>query len=206
MPPTIIIVMDTSLRMLEDGNGNFYDPTFYKVSRRSAVMGAFPNIDTATTKTYRRMYTQPAVRGVAGKYTADSIARDRGGLGSGESADLEQRERRRVSGPDALQHREAAAWRRPSGENAGSTYRWGADPPAAEDAGVARVAELRQARGRSCAAAQAVYSDTHPCNASGGAGNYAIYAPSVTAASYAQATAPAGTVMVTPAANTASAS
>ena len=30
VPPTVIIVVDTSLRMLEDGNGNFYDPNFYK--------------------------------------------------------------------------------------------------------------------------------------------------------------------------------
>ena len=26
VPPTVIIVMDTSLQMLEDGSGNFYDP------------------------------------------------------------------------------------------------------------------------------------------------------------------------------------
>ena len=29
VPPTVIIVVDTSLRMLEDGNGNFYDPNIY---------------------------------------------------------------------------------------------------------------------------------------------------------------------------------
>ena len=53
------------------------------------------------------------------------------------------------------------------------------------------------------AAAQAGYSDLTPCNA-GVAGQFAIYAPKVTAASFAQATAPAGTVMVTPGSNTAS--
>jgi len=26
VPPTVILVVDTSLRMLEDGTGNFYDP------------------------------------------------------------------------------------------------------------------------------------------------------------------------------------
>ena len=26
VPPTVIVVMDTSMRMLEDGSGNFYDP------------------------------------------------------------------------------------------------------------------------------------------------------------------------------------
>ena len=29
VPPTVIIVVDTSLQMLEDGNGNFYDPDVY---------------------------------------------------------------------------------------------------------------------------------------------------------------------------------
>ena len=29
VPPTVIIVVDTSLRMLEDGNGNYYDPVVY---------------------------------------------------------------------------------------------------------------------------------------------------------------------------------
>ena len=52
------------------------------------------------------------------------------------------------------------------------------------------------------AAAQSVYQDVAPC-AAGGAGQYAIYAPSVAASSYAQSTAPAGTVMITPASATA---
>ena len=29
VPPTVIIVVDTSLEMLQDGNGKFYDPGFY---------------------------------------------------------------------------------------------------------------------------------------------------------------------------------
>ena len=53
-------------------------------------------------------------------------------------------------------------------------------------------------------ATQSLLRDTNPCNASGGSGHYGMYAPSVSAASYAQTTAPAGTVMVAPAANTAS--
>src|SRR5262249_12954910 len=51
-------------------------------------------------------------------------------------------------------------------------------------------------------ATQALFRDTNPCNASGGAGNYGMYAPSVAPASYAQTTAPAGTVMAAPRANT----
>src|SRR6476469_11255440 len=56
VPPTVIVVFDTSMRMLEDGNSNFYDPNFYRVSDDLAVMPAFPNINTTTTKTYRRVY------------------------------------------------------------------------------------------------------------------------------------------------------
>ena len=41
VPPTVIVVMDTSLAMLEDGAGNFYDPSFYKVADDPTVMGAF---------------------------------------------------------------------------------------------------------------------------------------------------------------------
>lgn len=47
------------------------------------------------------------------------------------------------------------------------------------------------------------YGDTTPCNATG-LGRYGIWAPIVDQASYAQSSAPSGTVMVTPAANTAS--
>src|SRR5438132_68928 len=56
VPPTVIVVFDTSMRMLEDGNGNWYDPNFYRVSDDPAVMPAFPGINTVTTKTYRRTY------------------------------------------------------------------------------------------------------------------------------------------------------
>ena len=47
VPPTVIVVFDTSMRMLDDGSGNVYDPNFYKVSDDAAVMSAFPNIATA---------------------------------------------------------------------------------------------------------------------------------------------------------------
>ena len=56
VPPTVIVVFDTSMRMLEDGSGNWYDPNFYVASSDAAVLPAFPNISAATTKTYRRVY------------------------------------------------------------------------------------------------------------------------------------------------------
>src|SRR6476620_2223112 len=72
VPQTVIVVMDTSLRMLEDGNGNFYDPNFYKVADDPAVMGAFAAVGTA--KTYRRIYKNLQYAASPGKYTADSIS------------------------------------------------------------------------------------------------------------------------------------
>ena len=38
VPPTVIVVFDTSLRMLDDGQGNVYDPFFYSATTDPAVM------------------------------------------------------------------------------------------------------------------------------------------------------------------------
>jgi hypothetical protein len=201
VPPTVIIVMDTSLRMLEDGNGTFYDPNYYKVSDDAAVMGAFPNIDTVTTKTYRRTYSNLQYASSPGKYTASSIAAIAAAwdpanpLTSTNAADQAYLDPTRYS----IAKRGVAA---AVGENAGSAYRWGLlrlrqKSPAWR---VPPDCDLPVAVGD---ASQAVYQDLSPCNA-GGAGDFGIYAPSVTAASFAQTTAPAGTVMVTPGGNTAS--
>jgi hypothetical protein len=73
VPPTVIVVFDTSLRMLDDGSGNLYDPNFYKVADDALVMSAFPNISAATTKTYRRVYRNLQFASMP-KFTADSIA------------------------------------------------------------------------------------------------------------------------------------
>jgi hypothetical protein len=73
VPPTVIVVFDTSMRMLEDGSGNWYDPNFYRVSDDPGVMPAFPSINTITTKTYRRVYKNLQAVAAPGKYTADNI-------------------------------------------------------------------------------------------------------------------------------------
>ena len=86
-------------------------------------------------------------------------------------------------------------------ENSGSAFA-GTDPPPAANTGVANLAQLRQARPAQ-RLVQSLYADSNPCNA-GGIGKFGVYAPSVAQASYAQSAAPAGTVMVTPAANTGS--
>ena len=163
VPPTVIVVFDTSMRMLEDGNGNWYDPNFYRVADDPAVMPAFSNINTLTTKTYRRTYKNLTVVASPGKYTADSITATAAvwdpanALTSNAAADL------RVPEQHALQHREVAGSRRPLRENGSSTFRWG-------------LLKLRQSTpawrtGANCDkpvvltdAPQALYRDTNPCN------------------------------------------
>jgi hypothetical protein len=204
VPPTVIIVVDTSLRMLDDGSGNVYDPFFYSTSADPAVMGAFPNINTATTKTYRRVFKNlqydNALLGGA-RYTADTIAAvpavwdPANALTSNSPTDLAFLDPTRYgitkAGIDAA-----------VSENAGSSFRWG-------------LVKLRQRTpqwrtGANCEkpvtvgdASQSGFGDKAPCDASGMLSKgYGIYVPSVTAANFTLETTPAGTVMVTPADNT----
>ena len=202
VPPTVIVVFDTSMRMLEDGSGNWYDPNFYVVSSDAAVMPAFSNINTATTKTYRRVYRNLQSVAAPGKYTADSIAATAAvwdpanALTSNSASDVAFLNSNTRYGI-AKQGLSAAV-----AENSGSTFRWG-------------LIKLRQntpvwRTGANCDkpvlvsdASQLLYRDTNPCLASAALGNYAMYSPSVAAPNYSLAAAPAGTVVVTPAANTA---
>src|SRR5688572_14241690 len=73
VPPTVIIVMDTSLRMLEDGNGNYHDPNTYSSTADPAVMAAFPNVNAATQPYYRRVYRTVTYDPSPGRYAAASI-------------------------------------------------------------------------------------------------------------------------------------
>ena len=192
VPPTVIIVVDTSLRTLEDGSGNFYDPIAYSSTSDPAVMAAFPNITPATQPYYKRILRTLTFDPSPGRYTASTITAIAATGNAATDAALMNPTRWAI-----MRQGIAAA----VSENAGAAYRWGLirlrqKTPAWRTSGNCdkplRVTD----------AFQALYSDTNPCNA--GTGRYGIYAPSVAAASYAQSSAPAGTVMVTPAANTAS--
>jgi hypothetical protein len=199
VPPTIIVVMDTSLRMLEDGSGNFYDPNFYKVSDDTTVMGAFPNIDTATTKTYRRIYKNLQYSTGGTKYGADEIVASAAAWDPANAATLNAASDVAFMDPTRYAIAKAGLAAAVS-ENAGSTYRWGLIRLRQRNPAW-RVSPNCEAPVVPGSSAQAAYRDTNPCNA-GSAGRYGIYTPSVTAASYAQSTAPSGTVMVTPASGT----
>ncbi len=199
VPPTVIVVFDTSVRMLEDGSGNFYDPSFYRVADDAAVMSAFPNINVATTKTYRRVYRNLAEGGSGVRFTADTIAATpavwdpANSLTSNNAQDLAFLNNTRYN--IAKQGLAAAI-----NENATSA-RWGLikirqNSPAWRASGNCDKPVVVSD------ASQLLYRDSSPCSA-GGLGNYAIYDPSVGAANYSNAAAPAGTVVVAPAPNTA---
>ncbi len=196
VPPTVIVVFDTSMRMLEDGSGNWYDPNFYVVADDPGVMPAFSGIGAA--KTYRRVYRNLQSASAPGKYTADTIATTAAvwdpanALTSNAAADLLFLNPTRYN--IAKQGLSAAV-----AENTSS--RWG-------------VVKLRQnlPQWRTSAncdkpvqvsdLSQSLYKDANPCN-TGVWGSYGIDAPSVAVPNYSLGSAPAGTVVVTPAANTA---
>ena len=203
VPPTVIIVVDTSLRMLDDGQGNFYDPFFYSTTDDSAVMGAFPNINAGTTKTYRRIYRNLQYNNMLGeRYSADSITAvpavwdPASALTSNSPADVAFLDPTRYAITKAGIDLAVS-------DNAGSNFRWG-------------VVKLRQRSPQwrtssNCEKPVAVtdsvqddYGDKTPCDATGLLNKrYGIYAPSVGAPNHSMTSAPAGTVVITPADNTA---
>ncbi|HKE94754.1 MAG TPA: hypothetical protein VKB34_10635, partial [Povalibacter sp.] len=197
VPPTVIVVFDTSMQMLDDGNGNWYDPNFYVVSDDPGVMPAFSGVGAAA-KTYRRIYRNLQSAAAPGKYTADTIAATgavwdpANALTSNAPADLLFLNPTRYN--IAKQGLAAAV-----AENA-TTTRWG-------------VVKLRQSlpqwrSGANCDKpvqvsdlSQLLYKDSNPCNTTA-FGAYGIYAPSVAVPSYSLGGSPAGPV-VTPGPNTA---
>lgn len=186
VPPTVIIVVDTSMRMLEDGAGNYYDPTVYSSTADPTVMGAFPNIDPSTMPSYRRMYRNVVYEVSPGRYSVDTIvAVPATGAAAGD-AFLEPTRW-------SIAKRGIAA---AVGDNAGGTFRWGLIR-LRQRSPAWRVAPNCDKPVRVNDLSQALYSDSTPCNA--GLSKFGIYAPSVTAASYAQTAPPGGTIMVTPA-------
>lgn len=196
VPPTVIVVFDTSMRMLDDGSGNWYDPNFYVVSDDPGVMPAFSGIGTA--RTYRRVYRTLQSAAAPGKYTAANIATTAAvwdpsnALTSNAPSDLLFLNPTRYN--IAKQGLSAAV-----AENGSS--RWG-------------LVKLRQNLpqwrvGANCDKpvqvsdlTQALYKDSNPCN-TGVLGSYGIDVPSVAVPNYSLGSAPAGTVVVTPGASTA---
>lgn len=202
IPPTIILAVDTSLRMLEDGNGSFYDPVFYKTLDDPAVATALG----VTSATYRRKYLNlryESVVDASTKFETQDIVGvpqvwdPSNPLTSNAPSDVA------FLAPTRLEIAKAGI-KQAVQENGTWPYRWG-------------LVKLRQSspawrQSPSCDKPVRVtgnvaltgVGDVNPCNANG-SGKFGIYIPSVTAPNYSLTSPPAGTVMVTPGASTASA-
>ncbi len=211
VPPTVIIVLDTSLAMLQDGSGNLYDPGFYSRTADPAVMASFSNITSGVT--YRRILKGFAYSST-GKYTATTISAVPATWDPSNPATLNaSADIAGFLGPTRYQIARIGIAQAVN-ENNSATARWGlirlrqkspswrSTPGGASTGGndcdkpVTVSDPLQIARG-----------DSTPCNA-GGLGKYVTHIPKVgnggaSDASYAQSSAPSGTVVVTPAANTA---
>ncbi len=214
VPPTVIIVVDTSLEMLQDGNGKFYDPGFYSRTADPSVSTALSV--PAAAVTYRRIF-EGFTYSATGKYQTTKITAVAATWDPSNPATANSPNDYAVYFAPTRYQIAKDGIAQAVGENNSAIARWG-------------LVRLRQkspawrstpgASGPSLGsndcdkpvadtfALQLSAGDTTPCNA-GGLGKYATYAPKVnnggaSDASYAQTSAPAGTVMVTPAANTAS--
>jgi hypothetical protein len=201
MPPNVIVVLDTSLRMQEDLNGYYYDPTYYAVVDDPLVASAL-NVP-AGTATYRRKYLDLQWSG-----TQDAshrfIARDIVGV----PAVWDPTNPATANAPADLAFLDATrlgiAKRgilQAVGENAGATYRWGLiktrqNAPAWRES--PKCDKPVEITGN---AALQLLRDSSPCSA-GNVGSYAIYDPSVDAPNYSVNTS--GRVIAT-AANTSAA-
>ena len=172
VPPTVIIVVDTSMRMLEDGIGNYYDPNEYTVSQDPVVANAL-NVATATR--YRRQYSSlqyENIQDANSKFTAVNIRATPDTSPTYGSFYAATR----------LEIAKAAIDRAVS-ENAGATYRWGLIK-LRQQSPAWRVSPNCDKPVRVTGnATLALVNDSSPCNA-GSSGKFGIYAPSVGAPNY----------------------
>ncbi len=199
IPPTVIVVVDTSREMLEDGDGFYYDPLFYTAADDPAVAAALG----VTSVTYRRKYRNldfEAVIDAANKYTADDIQAvgmlwdPSNALTSNAPADLafmgNTRYRMATKGL-------AQAVR----ENDRTTFRWGLMKLRQNGAAWRTPPGCDQPVRVTFNLALQAINDSNPCS-TGVPGRYGVYAPSVAGPSYDIAAGPADSVKVAAAANT----
>ena len=174
VPPTVIVAFDTSLAMLEDGTGVYYDTNTYSVSSDPTVAAAF-GLDTALHRTYRRKYV-----GLQYETVQDSSRK-------WEAVDI-------VAVPDSSPAY-ATFWdptrfeiakrglAQAAAENSSATFRWGLVKHR-QDSPAWRVSPSCDKPVRVTGNAALVgASDSNPCNA-GATGRYGVYPPQVNNPNY----------------------
>jgi hypothetical protein len=192
VPPTVIIVVDTSLRMLEDGNGNFYDPADYVTANDLTVATA---LNAAGSTKYRRIYSNLQYENqvdTTTKFEAVDITAVTDT--SPGYASFYNSTRLEIAKSGIYQA---------VGENKGSVYRWGLIKLRQSSPAWRVYPDCDKPVRITGNATLATLSDSSPCNV-GGFGKFGIYAPTVSSANYLIETPyGGGALMVTPAANTA---
>jgi hypothetical protein len=198
VPPTVIVVLDTSMRMMEDGNGFYYDPNTYTVGQDAAAATAM-GLTPVLHNTYRRKYKSLQYENVqdsATKFEALDILAVPNTAAEYATFFSSTRLEMAKSGIDLA-----------VSANAGAQYRWG-------------LIKLRQTnpawrvspncdkpvRITANGALSGSAGDTNPCNAGGGGGKFGLYVPTVASSNYSNETQYGGGArVITPAANTSAA-
>ncbi len=172
VPARVIVVLDNSFRMLEDGDENYYDPMTYNTGDDGNIANAFSSGPTGLT--YRRIYEDvefTAVQDATQKYTADSFT----AVMDVNSAYAD------FWAPTRLEIAKAGI-ARAVGDNIGSRYHWGLvtlrqNNPAWRVLGDCdKPVALSDHQG---------LRDSNPCDVAGN-GNFGIYAPIIGGPNYAQ--------------------
>ena len=194
IPPTVIVVVDTSIRMMEDGDGYYYDPNTYTSASDPSVSAAL-GVDTALAAQYRRKIKNlqyENVQDAATKFEAEDIlavpSNSSAFAGFYSATRLEMAK----SGIDLA-----------VSANSGSTYRWGLIKLRQNNPAWRTSPNCDKPIRVTGNASLALLSDTNPCNA-GNSGRYGAYVPTVTgSANYSIETQYGGGArVVAPAANT----
>jgi hypothetical protein len=203
MPPNVIIVLDTSLRMMEDVNGYYYDPNFYVVADDPAVATAL-NLPVGTV-TYRRKYLRlqwSGTQDVSNRFVASDILAVPAVYDPANPATANAPADLAYLNPTRLGIARSGILQA-IGENAGATYRWGLVKTRQNNPAwrlSPRCDKPVEITGN--ATLQAV-KDSNPCSV-GSVGRFGIYDPSVDTPNY-TVTSGVGAVPVQTAANTAAA-
>ncbi len=137
VPPTVIIVVDTSLRMMEDGSGNYYDPVEYTTASDPVVSTA---LGVSGAPRYRRIYRNlqyESVVDASSKFEATDITARRQ-----HRARLLQFLQQHPVGDGESRYQAGGRRERRCRVSLGITQ------AAPDDAGLAGIAELRQTRSR----------------------------------------------------------
>jgi hypothetical protein len=192
VPPTVIIVVDTSMRMLEDGLGNYYDPNDYLVSNDPTVASAL-NVATATR--YRRTYVNLQFENVQDPNTKFVVTNIRATADTAATYSTFYNSTR-------LEMVKAGIDKAVS-ENAGTAYRWGLIR-LRQQSPTWRVSPNCDKPVRVTGnAALMTINDSSPCN-TGSSNRFGIYVPTVSTPNYSiETTFGGGARVVAPASNTA---